>query len=124
MSCPHCERMEAEIAHLQSELGLRRSDGEIGAIMSRLDVTPTWARLLRAMYSAKGRVVSHAFLTDMLPFDGEKSSLTTTLCKIRKKIGANTIETITGMGYALTPEGMSLVMAAMYPVELQEPRPV
>ena len=67
MTCPHCEAKDEEIRHLRRELGLRMADGEIGALMSRLGVSPTQARLLRVLYAAKGRTVGHGALIDELP---------------------------------------------------------
>jgi hypothetical protein len=63
-------------------------------------------------------------LIEQLPMNGGDTALKTQVCMIRKQIGEDAIETLPGHGYALTPRGMSLVMAAMNPVEMQEPRPV
>jgi len=124
MTCPCCEIKDEEIRHLRRELGLRMADGEIGALMSRLGVSPTQARLLRVLYAAKGRTVGHGALIDELPMDGDQESLKSLVCRMRKVIGEKAIETAHGHGYALTAGGLSLVLGALQPVELQDARDV
>ena len=119
MTCPCCEIKDEEIRHLRRELGLRIADGEIGALMSRLGVSPTQARLLRVLYAAKGRTVGHGALIDELPMDGDQESLKSLVCRMRKVIGA-----AHGHGYALTAGGLSLVLGAIQPPALQDARDV
>ena len=123
MTCPHCEVKDEEIRHLRRELGLRMADGEAGAMMTRLGVTATHARILRVLYAAKGRVVAHGDLISELPMDGDADALKTHVCRMRSIIGDTAIDTARGLGYALTAGGLSLVLGALQPVELQDARP-
>lgn len=122
MICPHCERMADEIDHLRRELGLRMADGELGALMTRLGVTATHARILRVLYAAGGRTVSHGDLIEQLPLDGDADALKAHICRVRAIIGEKALQNCRGIGYALTPNGLSLVLGAIQPVELQDAR--
>jgi two-component system, OmpR family, response regulator len=122
MSCPHCERLREENRLMARELGLRRRDGEIGAVMHRLGLTATQAKLMVLMYEAKGRVISHGNLISELPMDGDHKSLKTTVCRMRRVLGEGLIDTRKGFGYALSPAGLSRVLGALRPPELQDAR--
>jgi hypothetical protein len=132
--CPDCARMalridtlEEQARALKQELGLRIKDGVIGSLMTHLNLEPKRALILAALYEAKGRMVRHDHLIE---FSGCKNSnaLKTQVCRIKGALGANVIRTFgqgrsSMSGYGITPEGASLVLAAIEPPDIQPPRP-
>jgi DNA-binding response OmpR family regulator len=112
--CPHCFRMKEEIETLQRELGVRRRDGELGALMSKFNLTATQARMVHALYTAK-RAVSESTLADELPLDGGATAVKAHVHNVRQKIGEAAILTITGIGYQLSPYGWTLAHGALHP---------
>lgn len=121
MTCSNCTALRDRVRVLERELGLRIRDGEIGALMSRLDVTPIEARVLSALYGAKGRFLTKDRLLEEAGIASE-SSLKTWICHLRKKVGENAITTAHGEGYALTVRGCAMVLASVQPPELQDVR--
>lgn len=121
-SCDACAALEDRVRVLERELGVRRADGQIGAVMHRLGLTVTQARLVLALYRARGRAVSRVSLMDELPLDGGEGSVRTAVHKIREKLGENAITTVEGLGYALPVPLLSRVMAAIEPPSLQDSR--
>lgn len=106
---------------LERELGIRRGDQEIAALVARLEVTATHARLLLRLYSAGGRPVPFETLLTVLSTHN-LTYLTVTICAIRKIVGDGFI----GTGpqgtscYHLTAKGLAGVLAALEPVEVQD----
>lgn len=121
MICSHCDFKDARIARLERELGIRRHDNEIAALMHRLEVSPTHARLLLRLYAANGKVVAKETLMGVLSTASEPT-LKTTICRMRHLLGAEIINTDLTLGYHMTPVGLSMVLAALEPVALQEIR--
>lgn len=122
MTCPHCVRKDEIIRDLTRELGLRKSDGELGALMVRLGVTATQARLLMLLYAAKGRPVPHGVLIEELPLDGDQAALKAHAHNIRVRVGQDAIIAAKGFGYGLSAAGLSLVLGALSPEEVQDAR--
>lgn len=108
---------------LERELGIRKRDGEIGALMGRLEVSGTHARLLLMMYAAKGRIIGRDELMCELhtPTEG---NMRATIFTLRQAIGSEAIHNIKYAGYGLTPTGMSMVLAALQPPEMQPDHPL
>jgi hypothetical protein len=120
-ACAVIERQRQVIQDLQRELGVRRRDGELGAIMQRLDVTATHARLLLTLYCAKGRVVGYDTLMAELSTPSQET-LKVNICRIQKIAGEGLIYNMERTGYGLTPMGCGRLMAALEPVEMQPER--
>jgi DNA-binding response OmpR family regulator len=117
--CAGCDGLKEVIRRLERELGVRRRTGEIGAVMMALNVTGTEARLILCMYAAKGRAVAYETLMSEMT-TASFINLKTTICHIRKRAGEGLVHNIQGVGYQLTPKGMSMVLAAIEPLELQD----
>ena len=129
MSCPHCDRLRIsvdmqaeEIRRLKRELGIRRKSGEIGAVMVAFGVTAVPARILLDLYAAKGRAVTHQALGAHMDPDSLLKTLDTHIHRIRKAMGHEAIETLKEHGYRLTAPGMSRMLAALEPPEMQDAR--
>ncbi len=121
MTCSNCVELREQLREAQRELGLRRRDGAIGALMHRLGVRPIHALLLIDMYEAKGRCISKDTLIENAAVKNE-CSLKTHVCLLRSIIGDDAIVTYPTRGYGLSPIGMSRVLAAPEPTALQDAR--
>lgn len=124
MTCEHCEELKERIAWLESELGLQRDFDALKKIhgeMKGSTPNPKWsvARMLLAMYAAKGRPMSRAQMLEASPprsrgEDDRAFSLTSVwVCKAREIFGREIIENVWGVGYRLTPVGMAKIAAIL-----------
>lgn len=113
--------MAKQIERLERELGIRRGDQEIAAVMTRLGVTATHARVLLRLYAAGGRPITHDSLMDVLSTDS-RDNLKTVICRIRAIVGKEVIGYVDTVGYHLTAPGLARVLAAIQPVEMQDVR--
>jgi DNA-binding response OmpR family regulator len=115
--CQRCPVLEEENAWLRSELGLRVEATHLDAITRALRVEPNQARLLLALYTARGRVVLRDQLRDVLALRPEamdadrdyRNFISVHICRLRKSFSG--IRTALGLGYAMTPAGMAQVRA-------------
>lgn len=121
-SCPDCAGKDEELRILRRELGVRKRDGEIGALMIRFGLTATQAKILHALYRGNGRCVAREVLADEMPLDGDQSALTKHVSDIRGALGEGSISTQKGLGYSLPVPTFSRVMAVLEPPELQDSR--
>lgn len=119
-TCPDCTTLQTRVEHLEKELGIRRRDQEIAALVHRLEVTATQARVLLRLYAAGGKLLStDALMTIASTTSAE--SLKVTMSRLRKVLGDDTI--VSGAYgeacYALSPKGLALVLGAIEPFEVQ-----
>lgn len=127
MTCSNCVALRDRVRILERELGVRRRDGAVAALIVRLGVTQMGALILMALYEANGRYVGKEALL-AITLCASHISLKSQVCKVREIVGAAAILTSQGRldrpgcGYALAAPGMSLVMAAVEPLELQDVR--
>lgn len=122
MTCANCEALRERIATLERELGVRRRDGEIGALMAAFGVSGREARLLLVMNANRGGVVRKEVLMNELSTLSEPS-LKTVICRIGGLMGhGEHFHNMRGVGYGLTPMGCSKVLAALQPPEMQPDR--
>lgn len=121
MTCANCEALREHLRRAERELGLRRRDGVIGALMHRMGLEPVQAVVVLDMYEGGGRCVSQERL---MANSGtpNRNTLQTQVCRIRKRLGDSVIETYDSTGYGLSAGGMSRVMAAIEPPVLQDVR--
>jgi DNA-binding response OmpR family regulator len=110
--------LEDEVAYLRDEL--RPADnGEQGRLMAALKTTAAETRILLALYAGKGRPVSNWRLSEASPparMTADRNDIAVLkiwISRIRRKLGADAVQTVYGIGYALTPEGAARVKAAL-----------
>lgn len=121
MTCANCHALREQLRIAQRELGLRRRDGAIGALMHRLGMEPMQAAILLDLYEANGRMVSRE-RTIANTGTASEDSLNVQILKMRFKMSKGAILTYQGVGYGLSPVGMSMVLAALEPPALRDSR--
>lgn len=121
MACANCEALRTRVQFLEQELGLRRRDGAVAALMVRMGLSPIQAALILVLYESKGRVVSNEHLRapTRIASDG---SLKASISRINSEHGGEVITNIWGQGYHLSTKGMAMVHAALEPPEIQPSR--
>lgn len=113
--CPRCADLEEEVAFLKSELGIRDDAEELHDLKLSLGLRGTTeASVLRRMFDAGGRVVMKVQLQEAIPArddvrDRLLKEVDIYVCRLRKRLGAQAIETVYGKGYRLSASGMDIV---------------
>lgn len=129
-------RLEAEVESLKADIVFYRRQAEIERadeasiiLSARLDLSPQEAWLLSALRGAGARGLQNAFSLANMPGFGKGAErdptlVRTTVCTIRRRIGADTIKTLTARGYAITAKGEELVgrVLAGHLDDVPEPR--
>ncbi len=119
-TCPHCAELAERVAWLESELGIQRAETRVTKVATALRVNPQAARIILALYDAKGRVVTNMQLWDAIPqvrdphFDDERAPklLDVVIWKARQAL-PGCIRTIHARGRQLTPDGMARVAGVL-----------
>ena len=108
--------MEAENAHLRAEvkilqdrLTMLEPDAEEVRLMVKHRLTRGEAALLTRLISAKPRAVDRYALEAAIPArdhaaDRNVKIVDVLLCKLRKKLGRQVIETLPGIGWRINPQ--------------------
>ncbi len=101
------QQLEERIQFLESEMAMVLKAANVAAIMNRFSVGPGIAKLIQALYQAKGRVLDEGRLMDAIGSNGESGKVVQTyVCRARKALGAfDTIQTVRNMGFRLTETG-------------------
>lgn len=125
MMCERCADLEERVAWLESELGLRRDAERIERLKRaipayRLGGRGQAAHLLDALYAAKGRTLTKLQILEALPSPAGNDErglklVDVVVCIARAGLGKSAIETIWGVGYRLTDEGIQIVRAIVEP---------
>lgn len=126
--CERCPELEERIAWLESELGVQKDAATCERIHRALcDSTngvgkPQAAKIIRALYAAKGRPVSKFQLMEAVPprdFTAEDERdpklVDVLVCYARKALGGDSIANVWGKGWYLTAAGMAKVGAILNP---------
>lgn len=117
MTCHHCQDLRDEIAFLKRQLGIQAQQDQISKLATRLRLPPAEAQLLSALYDAKGRVLSVYHLDEVMPAvwsdDRDPKHVAIRVCRVRKKLGGESIKNVWGRGYCLTDLGRLLVEEAL-----------
>lgn len=105
MTCSHCEALQEEVAYLRSELGLRVDLDHQARLRQALSLRPQTARLILILHAARGRTVPRAQLEEALPGAEDRGSnyLSVYVSFARKALGRDSIETVWGQGFRLSP---------------------
>lgn len=112
--------LETERDHYKRELGLARDNDVLSAFHRRWHLTGKEAVLLAALYARRGNMVNKEGLMSAIygdrPEEPEMNIVDVFVCKIRKKlraIGAGPIDTVWGIGYAISPAGVEACAEAI-----------
>lgn len=118
MTCVRCEELAGELAYLRSELGLRATADEIASLRAAFGLSVGQARVTLLLAKASGSVTK-AQIEEAVPRRDEDLRCSTApkvyICRIRHKLGQDTIANVWGAGYSLTPAGRAKIAAAMTP---------
>jgi DNA-binding response OmpR family regulator len=106
--------LEDQVAYWKDKALANASTALLGAISSSFRLTRAEAWVVGAMWRAKGRAVSCQHLQEGHPGDKygderEGNNVQVFITRIRKKLGADSIITHRGIGYALSPETMGRI---------------
>jgi DNA-binding response OmpR family regulator len=118
VTCPACDELRERVRYLESELGLNSEQHDLDRVRRVLNLKPQAARLLLALYSAKGRPVSRDQLLDVLKQGGQRRDLdpntvNVQVFQIKRDSGMRLTEPATGHGYRINLQGMEAVRAAL-----------
>ena len=116
--CDRCEILEAEIYDLKRLYRLDEDALMVGKLKSALHLSKAEARLLYRYYLSPGKTLASSAVWGIMygdRIDGgpEPKIIGVYICKIRKKIGFDSIKTVSGIGYELTPEGRAKLDEAL-----------
>lgn len=118
--CERCAELEAQIQYLRGELGLIITAGEIGALRQTYGLSPNEAWLVLTLHKSASRPLSSYFLLENMPavkvangLDRYAKVLNVMVCRIRAALGATSITTMYGQGYAAGPTLAAKIEAAM-----------
>lgn len=120
--CARCEDLEAEVAYLKSELGLRVDLEQRRRICTALKLRPAEGLFVLVLFNAKGRPLTKEQIEEALPAlnDEEPRSyklIHTYASRVRRVLGFDAIDTVWGQGLKMSPVGCSRVLAILNPVE-------
>lgn len=104
--------LEEEVWWLKSELGMIRDNTRLGQLSTGLGVPAGVSHLLLALDATYPRIVPESVLYDRIPHkcDGANPDIVGVLvCKARKRIGFDAIETHWGTGFRLSKQGKALI---------------
>lgn len=122
--CPHCEELRERVAWLESELGLQREADILVKIRAALPAgitsKPQVAQTIAALYAAKGRPMTRFQLLEAVPpkWDNEnrcENIVSVWVSHARKALEFESIGTVWGRGFYLTPIGMAKVAGIIAP---------
>jgi len=103
------EQLEEEVAYLRSELGLAQEAGQV-AKLRQAGLRPTGARILLALHTSNGRVLSRGFIEDNFTSAVDSNKITDVYINgIRKAIGHDAVGTAWGQGFFITEVGKQRV---------------
>lgn len=118
--CTRCEELEERVAWLESELGLQRNETRVAKVATALRVNPQAARLVLALYDAKGRVVTKHQLWEAIPQaldptaeDTRDAKLLDVIVWRARQALPGGIKTIHARGRQITPHGAERVAAIL-----------
>jgi hypothetical protein len=116
MPCARCAELEAELAHLNDQLGERDDLARLVQLRQHLKVMPATARVILRLYGAGGRLVPQWVVLEAIG-RGELAtvkSLAVNLCHARKALGGRkTIEVHLNEGLRMTEAGLVAVASAL-----------
>ena len=107
--CERCEILEEENRQLRDQLGLQSKEAAREALRRAFELTANEAHICALLYQRFPASVRLDALTKTQPVirheDNDPRTATVLVCRIRKKIGRDTIKNDWGHGYCLTEQG-------------------
>jgi DNA-binding response OmpR family regulator len=112
------EELEGEVTYLRGELGLITSASAMVAVKNATGLSEAPARALLALYRNKGRLTAKHQLLDAVPARGgvderDPKMADVWVCLIRAATFPTVVQTVWGLGYAITTVGSELVTTAL-----------
>lgn len=115
--------LEEKVAWLKSELGLLTDAFDLYNFTRDMG----WkrqgnkAKILYHLYKSRRHFATGAQLQDLIEGDHElgDKNVDQYICKLRKDLGPEAIETVRGVGFALTPAGVAVVEQRLAAAERQ-----
>jgi DNA-binding response OmpR family regulator len=124
--------LDAELSRLRNELDRvteerdywkdqaeeRASTDQWVKLRVALQLAPAEAAVLAAMYVRGGRVLRKFEIDDVVPptdhvVERDTNIITVWVCRLRKKLGEESIRLVRGEGYCLTPIGIDRTRTAL-----------
>lgn len=114
MTCAQCDQLREEVRHLRRERDADQARERVALVAHRLNARPAGAWLLLTLFDAFPRPVSVHKLVNNLPYryrneDRGDEVIKVHMSHLRKAVGKETVSTLYGYGYALTPQGREKV---------------
>jgi DNA-binding response OmpR family regulator len=113
--------LQEEVAYLKAELGLVEDREKVDRLRAAYGLSPGSARLLLALYAAKGALRTTYQLLDAIPpvsgSDRDVSLVSVWVCHLRRAMGRDVVKNSFGLGYRVTETGMEQVRAVIEPHE-------
>lgn len=116
--CPRCQELEDEIRSLRRELAYEIDRIKAHDLRHGLKLTKGLSEILWLLYTSNGRNVTVEAMDDLTTGrNGIKRQglkvFQVQICRLRELLGAESIETVQGIGYRLTPLGRILCEEAI-----------
>lgn len=106
------ESLREEIRWLRSELGQLEDLQLITELRQNFGIPVGAARVLEALYRAKGRTVDNDRLLQMINSEGDRRLIAVRICQIRSILGRDAVETIWHCGSRLGEPGRRAIELA------------
>lgn len=107
------EDLREQVAYWKSEALGSRDAARRGRLQAAYRITRSQAELLEAMYARDGKLLTKAQGDEAVSGHGnERETINTVdvqICRLRKKMPPDSIATMWGLGWHLTPIGMESV---------------
>jgi len=108
--------LEEQVAFWKREAGSVTGDARIATLKARLRVSPKEAELLMVLYEAHGIVSKERANLLLKGYDRvfrDPKTIDVWVCRLRRLLGADIIETVWSSGYLLTDTGRAVVDSAL-----------
>lgn len=111
------EELRDEVASLRQVLDRFREERTAIALRRHFRMTPVEVGFLLGLYNAKGECVTHRILDGLSPAPSgllrDSNVSAVYISRIRKALGKNSVDSVWGRGWAITPVGIAAVDRAL-----------
>lgn len=116
MSALRLQELEEEVSYLRRQLGIEQDIDRVGRLGAALGLTRYEAQVLMILYHRTGSIVSKDTVMNAM-YSGEDEPfikiVDVYICKVRSRLGKDTILTIWGRGYQLSSVGQDMCRRAL-----------